>query len=188
MVENKDFYNSDGSFNEEKAKVAYFELMATFNYPIVDRLNGEEFWVADFNLKNFVEVGMAGIFWIINPEQKYTGVEMFLLPGQSIPEHWHVATKDASPKFESCHVRYGSITLFTEGEEAPGVEKRIPIYQRKIAKARKEKILTAGEIGFAEKEGEKHWFKAGPEGAIMTEYATVHDGAGVRFTDPSIVF
>lgn len=187
-MENKSFYSADGIFNEEKAKAAYFEMMAAFNYPIVNRLNGEEFWVADFNLKNFVDVGMAGIFWIINTKHKYTGVEMFLLPGQSIPEHWHVATKDASTKFESCHVRYGSITLFTEGEAKPDVADRIPQYQREIVKARKEKVLNPGEIGFAEKEGEKHWFKAGPEGAIMTEYATVHDGDGVRFSDPSIQF
>jgi D-lyxose ketol-isomerase len=187
-VNNESFYNPDGLFNEKKAKAAYFEMMEAFHYPIAGRLKSDDFWVADFNLKKFPEAGMAGIFWVINMEHNYTGVDMFLLPGQSIPEHWHVSTDNAGAKFESSHVRYGSIILFTEGNEIPGVEERIPSFQKDVVKARKEKILLAGDVGSAEKEGEKHWFMAGPEGAIITEYATAHDGAGVRFSDSSIKF
>ncbi len=185
---NQDFYLADGSFSSKNAKEVYFAMMESFNYPIADRLRGDEFWISDFNLNQFMTAGMAGIFWIINMDHKFTGVEMFLLPGQSIPEHWHVATENASAKFESGHVRYGSITLFTEGSPLPDVEDRIPYFQRDIVKARKEQVLNAGDVGFTEKKEERHWFIAGQEGAIITEYASAHDGEGVRFTDPTIKF
>jgi hypothetical protein len=29
---------------------------------------------------------------------------------------------------------------------------------------------------------------AGPDGAIVTEYATYHDNAGLRFTNPGVKF
>ena len=42
QYKNEYFYKTDGSLDVEKAKQAYYEMMEYFNYPIVDRLKGEE--------------------------------------------------------------------------------------------------------------------------------------------------
>lgn len=185
---NKDFYKADGSFDADKAKQAYYDMMKYYDYPIVDRLKGEEFWAIDFGLGQFTEVGMAGIFWVNNKEHNYFGHEIYLLPGQMIPEHWHVGTDDGGPKLEAWQLRYGSVTLYSQGEPTPGAGECIPPIHRDIAVARTEMKLLPGEVGKLAAAEQKHWMLGGPEGAIVTEYATYHDGNGLRFTHPDIKF
>ncbi len=179
---NEDFY-TDGKFNADAAKKAYYEMMEAFNYPIFDRLRGEEFWAIDFGLGKFMEVGMAGIFWVNNKQDNYFGHEIYLLPGQMIPEHKHLKTADAGPKMEAWQPRHGWIYIYGEGTPTPGVEARIPESHKECAVARTEKKLMPGEVGMLAGAEQWHWMRA-PEGAIVTEYATYHDGNGLRFTHP----
>ena len=185
---NEDFYQADGSFDGDKAKQAYYALMEHHGYPIVPRLKGEEFWAIDFGLGQFMEVGMAGIFWVNNLEGNYFGHEIYLLPGQMIPEHCHLGTEAAGPKMEAWQVRHGSVQIYATGEATPGVDERIPPLHREIAEARQERTLMPGEMGALNQAGAKHWMRGGSEGGIVTEYATYHDGDGLRFTHPDIKF
>ncbi len=180
---NADFYSADGKFNAEAAKQAYYDMMKRFNYPIYDRLKTADFWVLDFGLGKFTEVGMGGIFWVNNLKDNYFGHEIYLLPGQMIPEHKHVKTADAGPKMEAWQPRYGWIYIYAEGTPTPGVEARIPASHKECAKARTEKKLVGGEVGMLAGPEQWHWMQA-PEGAIVTEYATYHDGKGLRFSHP----
>ena len=179
---NEDFYVG-GTFNAGAAKKAYFEMFERFNYPIYERLKTDEFWTVDFGLGKFTEVGMAGIFWVNNKKDNYFGHEIYLLPGQIIPEHKHVKTADAGPKMEAWHPRYGWIYIYGEGAPTPGVEARIPESHRECAVARTEKKLLPGEVGMLAGAEQWHWMLA-PEGAIVTEYATYHDANGLRFSHP----
>lgn len=185
---NEDFYNADGSFNLEKAKQTYYELMEYHGYPIVDCLKGEGFWATDFGLGRFTEVGMAGIFWVNNERDSYFGHEIYLLPGQRITEHAHVKTAAAGPKMEAWQCRHGSCYLYSEGTPTPGVEKDIPETDKPYWIAKTRKLITPGEVGQLEVAESKHWMMAGPEGVIVTEYATYHDGEGLRFSTPGIKF
>ena len=182
---NEEFYK-EGKFDPDAAKEAYYEFMAYYSYPVVPRLKTEDFWVLDFALGNFMEVGMAGIFWINNLEDGYFGHDIWLLPGQMIPEHAHMKTAKAGPKMEGWHVRHGWVYVYGEGEPTPGVDERIPPLHRKIAVARTEKKLMPGECATLGGAEQKHWMLAGPEGAIVSEYATYHDMDGLRFTHPDI--
>ena len=179
---NEDFYVG-GTFNADAAKKAYFEMFERFNYPIYERLKTDEFWTVDFGLGKFTEVGMAGIFWVNNKKDNYFGHEIYLLPGQMIPEHKHVKTADAGPKMEAWQPRYGWIYIYGEGAPTPGVEARIPESHKECAVARTEKKLLPGEVGMLAGAEQWHWMLA-PEGAIVTEYATYHDGNGLRFSHP----
>ena len=181
---NADFYKADGTLDADKAKAAYYALMEYHHYPIPEFLKGDDFWTLDFGLGEFSEVGMAGVFWINNEEHDYMGHEIFLLPGQMIPEHWHVPTEKARAKVEAWHLRHGSVTLVGEGEATPGFE--IPPLHKDIAVARKALVLKPGETYALPAALEKHWMVAGPEGAIVSEYASAHDMAGLRFTHPEI--
>ncbi len=185
---NAHFYKSDGSFDVAAAKAAYYEMFEFYDYPIVPRLKGEEFWAVDFGLGKFMEVGMAGIFWLNLKDQNYFGHEIYLLPGQMIPEHRHVKTPVAGPKLESWHVRHGWVNIYGEGEATAGVEERIPASHRECCKARVEQKLLPGEVGHLGGPEQWHWMRAGEQGAIVTEYATYHDGAALRFSLEDIVF
>jgi len=185
---NEHFYTADGKFDAGAAKNAYYEMMRYYDYPIVPRLRGDDFWTLDFGLGKFTEVGMAGIFWVNNKEHNYFGHEIYLLPGQMIPEHQHVATVDAAPKLEAWQVRYGWVYVYGEGEPTVGVEQRIPPSHKEYAVARTEKKLNPGEVGMLGRAEEKHWMLAGPQGAIVTEYATYHDGKALRFSHPKVTF
>ena len=63
----------------------------------------ENFWVAEFGIGDFENVGMAGVFWVNDVEHNYFAHAIYLLPGQMIPEHAHVKTEYA-PKFETCRL------------------------------------------------------------------------------------
>lgn len=184
---NEDFYKADGTFDVEAAKKAYYEMMWFYNYPIPPRLKTDEFWTLDFGLGKFTEIGMAGILWVNNKEHNYFGHEIYLLPGQNIPEHKHVETADAAYKLEGWHVRHGYITIFGEGDPMPGVEDRLPPSHKECAKSRTFKKVMPGEVGMLGGPGQWHFMQAGPEGAIVTEYATYHDGTALRFSHPDAV-
>jgi D-lyxose ketol-isomerase len=184
---NADFYGPDRKFNADAAKQAYFDLMAACNYPIPKSLR-EGLWVLDFAVGRFTEVGMGGIFWInqLEKEGGYLGHEIFLLPGQMIPEHWHVKTDAAGPKVEGWHLRYGETVLFGEGDPTPSLEARIPASERKCTTVRHGTLLAPGETGKLNRAEARHFMVAGPQGCIVTEYASYHDMKGLRFTNPDV--
>ena len=188
QYKNEDFYNADGSFDTEKAKQAYYEMMEHFNYPIVDRLKGEEFWAVDFGLGRFIEVGMAGILWINNHEHNYMGHDIYLLPGQRIPEHGHDKTDKAEAKKEGWLVRHGMIHTYSEGPPTDGTDADIPEAEKQYWIAKTKNKLMPGEVDYLKVPATMHWMRAGDEGAIVTEFATFHDGDGLKFSNPGVSF
>lgn len=188
QYKNEDFYKADGTFDSEKARQAYYEMMEYFHYPIVDRLKGEEFWAIDFGLGRFTEVGMAGIFWVNNLEDNYFGHEIYLLPGQRIPEHGHDKTDKAGPKLEAWMPRYGMIYIYGEGHPTPGADADIPEADKQYWIAKTKKKLMPGEVGKLQAAGTMHWMQSGDEGAIVSEFATYHDGDGLKFSNPNVKF
>lgn len=183
---NEDFY-VNGKFQVEKAKAAYFELMAAHGYPVPDSLR-TNMWATDFGLGDFVNVGMAGIFWVNFQETGYFAHEIFLLPGQMIVEHGHEATAKGKAKMESWHVRHGSIyTLGEEGGPIPP-EVKLPKSQEKFITVSKCYMMQPGDIRTLNRVGAKHFMMGGPSGAIVSEYASFHDGDGLRFSNPGVKF
>jgi len=185
---NEDFYDAEGVFQSDKAAQAYYDMMERFGYPVIERLRSDEFWAIDFGLGDFVNVGMAGMFWVNDPKYKYFGHEIYLLPGQMIVEHAHVQAGDVPPKMESWHVRHGMIYTFAEGEETIPCPVETPASQADFITAKCVKAVQIGEMDALNRETAKHFMLAGPEGAIVTEYATFHDNAGLRFTNPNVEF
>lgn len=180
---NAQFYDAQGKFLVDKAREAYFDMFTRFHYPISDRLK-KEMWILDFGLGDFVHVGMAGIFWLNRQDYNYFGHEIFLLPGQMIAEHSHVATAKGAAKMESWQPRRGMIYTFGDGEPTPELLERIPESQRSLVKSRHCQPLQIDEVGHLNRLGAWHFMVAGPEGALVTEYGTFHDMDGLRFSNP----
>jgi hypothetical protein len=180
---NADFYDNSGKFLDAKAKEAYFDMFRRFGYSISPALE-KGMWALDFGLGDFAHVGMAGIFWLNRQDFGYFGHEIFLLPGQMIPEHRHLATDKGPAKMESWHPRHGMIHTFGEGDETPELLPKIPASQRDIVKSRHGKPLLLDEVADLNRREAWHFMVAGPEGALVTEYGTFHDMAGLRFSNP----
>ncbi len=188
-LRNADFYTADGKFNEEAAKKAYFDMMQRFNYPVNETIR-KNIFVSDMGLGKFTEVGLAAVVLINEKQSNYAALEVFLLPNQMIPEHWHVALPDdaVKEKLESWVVRYGTTFTYGAGDATDPIAVKIPDCQKGYVTVRHEQQLKPGESTGVAKVGDKHWQTAGPEGCILSEIATYHDGKAVRFSDPNIKF
>jgi D-lyxose ketol-isomerase len=191
---NARFYKADGSFNAEEAKKAYVELLKFHNYSLADVVNDERFWIVDFGLGDFANVGMAGIFWLNDKENGYFGHEIFLLPGQMIPEHAHVAAEGKPAKHEYWQVRYGSIYNFGAGGSkddplpAGVVLPKSQLDAGAITAFKCVELKATTGLGKGEavlnEIGAYHFMMGGPEGTIVTEYANYHSGEGLRLRNP----
>lgn len=179
----EEFYDANGEFLEDKAREAYYDMFRRFHYPISDKLKAE-MWILDFGLNDFAHVGMAGIFWLNRQDYKYFGHEIFLLPGQMIPEHCHLETEKGAAKMESWQPRHGMIYTFGEGEPTPEYLDKIPASQRDVVKSKHCQPLQIDELADLNRLTAWHFMVAGPEGALVTEYGTFHDMDGLRFSNP----
>jgi len=180
---NADFYDSNGTFQVDKARDAYYDLFERFQYPISEKIKND-MWILDFQMGDFAQVGMAGIFWLNREDYGYFGHEIYLLPGQMIPEHCHKPTPKGVAKMESWHPRRGMIYTFGEGEPTPELLEEIPPSQREVVHSRHCTPLGIDEIGHLNRLESWHFMVAGPEGALVTEYGTFHDMDGLKFSNP----
>jgi D-lyxose ketol-isomerase len=191
IYKNEHFYDADGKFDAAKAKAAYMELMQYHKFPILPQFETDEFWQLDFNLGKFSEIGMGGIFYINDERDDYLLHDIWLLPGQSIPEHYHIkleATDDkpgVAAKMEAWLVRHGSAYFFAEaGEPTDDCAGLIPPSHKECSKVKNVKLWGPGGVVKLEVAESRHFMKAGPEGAIVTEVATFHSMDALRFSHP----
>lgn len=178
---NADYY-TDGKFNEDVALKAMLDMFEYYGVPYNDFMK-ENLWVVDFGLGDFENVGMGGVFYVNDAEHNYFGHDIFLLPGQMIVEHRHVATEYPA-KYESWLVREGWAYNFSIGDPTPDAP-ALPESQKEngISVAHFVKQMRGDVVTLAEVES-PHFLMAGPEGAVIMEFASYHDGAGLRFTNP----
>lgn len=200
QVDNTAFYGPDGKFDAEKGKQAYIEMIRSLGAPVYPRYLDEPgfLWAVDFAQGDFAAFGMGGLFWVNLRDKQYFAHEIFLLPGQSIAEHRHLPTvDDKGPlqcKHESWQVRYGSVYGFSEVGE-PNLD-QYPEAKALIAKCQLphlncvhvEKWEADGQVHPLPKDETWHFMMGGPQGAIVSEYATYHDANGLRFSCPGVAF
>jgi len=186
MPKNEDFYDKDGKFLEEKARQAYYDMFERFGYPN-PKPQQELMWVQDFGMGDFVHAGMAGVFWWNNKEFDYFGHSIYLLPGQQIPEHKHLALPDkgVGAKMEAWHCRHGMIYCLGTGEETKPCPVKLPKSQEPYRTVKNVTKVMPGEVLELNEPEAFHFMIAGPEGAIVSEYATYHDGDALRFANPN---
>jgi len=120
----------------------------------------ENIEVADFGLNDLEYTGLQIVVYV-NTE-RVCAKEMVLFPGQTCPEHRHVG---APGKEETFRCRYGEVYLNVDGKEI---------------------TLRPGEQYTIYPDTE-HWFRAGPEGAVISEFSTRSTDETDVFTDERIV-
>lgn len=182
------FYNTDGSFNVERGKDAYIAMMKYHGYPVFDGLR-EGLWVSDYGLGQFTKLGLGAYGFLNEEDGWYMGQDLYLMPNQMLPEHYHLNTAKGSAKMEGWHVRHGTSYVYGEGKPTKNIKAVIPkCHMNGTVSVRHEDILNVGQVATLNRATARHWQFGGPEGAVISEYATFHDNDGVRHSDPKIVF
>jgi D-lyxose ketol-isomerase len=148
---------------EHDQAVAYTaEQFAAAGIELTDEERGR-IEVADFGLGNLRESGLMLLVYVNT--DRYCAKELVLYPKQTCPEHRHPPFDGTPGKEETFRCRRGSVDLWVDGELItlrPGEQFTIP-------------------------PDTLHWFQAGEEGAVVSEFSsTSRDDLDV-FTDPRIV-
>ncbi|MFC0271858.1 D-lyxose/D-mannose family sugar isomerase [Metabacillus herbersteinensis] len=140
--------------------------------------------VADFGLGRLEQVGLQLITYVNT--DRYCAKELVLFPGQTCPEHKHPNRANGDRgKQETFRCRTGEVYLYVEGEKTELPKVYPPEDDLQYYTAYKEIVLRAGEQYTIEPDT-LHWFQAGEEGAIVSEFSSNSDDASDIFTDTRI--
>jgi D-lyxose ketol-isomerase len=120
--------------------------------------------VADFGLGHLEEIGLQIVTYVNT--QRVCAKELVLFPGQLCPEHRHPPVDDEPGKEETFRCRAGTVHLHVEGHG--------------------EIVLQPGEQ-FTIEPDTRHWFQAGDDGAVVSEFSTRSRDEHDVFSDPRIV-
>jgi D-lyxose ketol-isomerase len=140
--------------------------------------------VTDFNLNDPETIGLALVVYENN--DRYCAKELVLLPRQTCPEHRHPPRSITDPgKQETFRCRWGKVFLYTQGDPAPRPRARAPKNYRDRFTVWHEIILRPGEQ-YTLPQNTLHWFQAGKEGAVVSEFSSPSDDASDIFTDQRV--
>jgi D-lyxose ketol-isomerase len=120
--------------------------------------------VADFGLGRLEEIGLQLVVYV-NTE-RVCAKELVLFAHQACPEHRHPPVGAEPGKEETFRCRRGRVLLHVEGED--------------------EIVLAPGDQ-YTIQPDTLHWFQAGPEGAVVSEFSTKSRDELDVFSDPRIV-
>lgn len=135
---------------------------------------------ADFGLDRLESEGLEIITYINN--DRYCGKELILFPYQTCPQHMHPPVKGTPGKMETFRVRTGIVYLNIPGEPTPSPKAKKPSEHYNVFH---EIVLRPGEQYTLAPET-YHWFQAGAEGAIVTEFSSPSIDEADIFADPNV--
>lgn len=136
--------------------------------------------VADLGLGRLEAEGLEIVVYINN--DKYCAKELILFPYQTCPEHKHPPVEGRHGKQETFRVRKGVVYLYVSGEPTPDPKAKPPSEHYTVFH---EIVLNPGEQYTLPPET-LHWFQAGPDGAIVSEFSSPSTDEADIFTDPNI--
>ncbi|ALS25593.1 sugar isomerase [Paenibacillus sp. 32O-W] len=139
--------------------------------------------IADFGLGELEIQGLELITYVNT--DRYCAKELVLFPYQTCPEHLHPAIGEIPGKQETFRCRSGKVYLYVEGEATPHIKARIPAGSEAYYTVFHEVELNPGEQ-YTIPPGTKHWFQAGGEGAIVSEFSSTSRDEYDIFTDPRV--
>ena len=145
--------------------------------------------VADFGLGELETTGLQLVTYVNTA--RVCAKELVLFPGQTCPEHRHpprpaTADNPATPgKEETFRCRRGTVFLHVPGPPTPTPHARPPAGRESSYTVHHEIVLRPGEQ-YTLPPDTLHWFQAGPDGAVVSEFSTSSDDASDIFTDPAI--
>ena len=139
--------------------------------------------VADFGLGILDEIGLQIVVYVNT--DRVCAKEIVLFPNQTCAEHRHPPFEGTLGKEETFRVRTGVVFLHVEGDPTPDPNARPARAERGVYTAAREIVLHPGQQ-FTVPPDTLHWFQAGPDGAIVSEFSTQSRDDLDVFTDPEV--
>lgn len=167
---------------EQKAKANALELYAKAGI-ILNDYEKNHLEYCDYGLGDFDKIGTIILIYVNT--KRVCAKEMALTPWQICPEHIHPQLGDYPGKEETFRCRYGEVYLYVPGTPTINPHARIPEGKEDVYTVWHEIHLKPGEQ-YTLHEKTLHWFQAGPEGAVISEFSTPSFDDSDIFTDPAI--
>ncbi|MFH1968810.1 MAG: D-lyxose/D-mannose family sugar isomerase [Verrucomicrobiota bacterium] len=140
--------------------------------------------VADFGLGAYKQTGLA-ILVYVNTD-RCCAKELALLPRQTCPEHRHPQLGRNNPgKEETFRCRWGTIYLYVPGPKTGHGQARPPKGKASSYTVWREIVLKSG-AQYTLAPDTLHWFQAGAQGAVVSEFSTRSVDKKDIFTDHEI--
>ncbi|MGE5598728.1 MAG: D-lyxose/D-mannose family sugar isomerase [Bacteroidota bacterium] len=139
--------------------------------------------LADFGLGRLETFGLSLLVYVNTA--RCCAKELVLAPGQTCPEHRHPPVEGEPGKEETFRCRAGEVLLYVPGEPAPSPRARLDAGDRSYFTVWHEIVLRPGDQ-YTLAPDTLHWFQAGPEGAVVSEFSTRSRDEADIFTDPRI--
>jgi len=143
----------------------------------------ERIEVAEYELSCIDKVGLELVVYVNT--DRCCAKELVLLPYQTCPEHRHPEINGEVGKEETFRCRYGKVYLYVEGEGKDEIRAKRPKGMEEYFTCTNEIILNPGEQ-YTIMPNTLHWFQAGPEGAVVSEFSTKSRDEYDVYTDPRI--
>lgn len=139
--------------------------------------------VADLGLGKLDDTGLEIVVYVNT--DRYCAKELVMFPRQTCPEHRHPEVDAGPGKEETFRVRWGKVWLYVPGEPAENIQAKIPEGDDAYYTVRREIELGPGDQ-YTLPPDTLHWFQAGDEGAIVSEFSSTSRDESDVFTDPRI--
>jgi len=139
--------------------------------------------IADFGLSDFEITGL-GVLVYVNTE-RCCAKELAMWPRQTCPEHRHPRVGSDPGKQETFRCRWGKVFLYVAGDQANPPACKPPAGREATYTVGHEIELNPGDqytIG----PNTLHWFQAGDDGAVVSEFSSRSTDENDVFTDPEI--
>lgn len=143
----------------------------------------ENIEVADFGLGDLDHTGLE-IVTYVNTE-RCCAKELVLFPHQTCPEHRHPPVDGEPGKEETFRCRWGEVFLYVPGPATENPVCAPPPGSGEHYHVWHEVRLRPGEQHTIYPDT-PHWFQAGPEGAVVSEFSTRSRDESDIFSDPRI--
>ena len=140
--------------------------------------------IADFGLDDVRRSGLL-ILTYVNTD-RCCAKELVLLPAQTCPEHRHPSVGNDPGKEETFRCRWGNVFLYVPGKPTPSPSCAPPPGREATYTSRREVVLNPGDQWTLPPDT-LHWFQAGAEGAVVSEFSTRSTDENDIFTDPEIM-
>lgn len=166
---------------QESIRQSALELLGRAGIVLTEQ-EVQEMETADFGLGELERQGLELVVYV-NTDQ-YCAKELVLLARQTCPEHRHPPVNGKPGKRETFRCRWGTVWLCTEGE-ASSLQARVPEGSEAHYTVFHEIELNPGDQ-YTIPPDTLHWFQAGDEGAVVSEFSSTSRDESDIFTDPRI--
>jgi len=149
---------------------------------LTDKEKGE-IEIADFGLGEFEKTGLCVMVYVNTT--RVCAKELAMLPHQTCPEHRHPTVGGKPGKEETFRCRWGEVYLYVPGDKTVSPKAKAPAASKGAYTVWHEIVLKPGEQ-YTLTPDTLHWFQAGAQGAVVSEFSTTSTDENDIFSDSAI--